>query len=116
MDIEGLGERTVSQFLEHGLIHDPGDIYTLDWNRIRELEGFGEISITNLRSAIEASKQRPLANLLVGLGIRHLGPAGAAVLVRAFGNLDRIEHATEEELAAAEGVGPTIAASVREFF
>ncbi|MCU1460807.1 MAG: ligase, NAD-dependent [Acidimicrobiales bacterium] len=116
MDIEGLGERTVIQFCELGICRDVADIYALDYDRIRQLEGFGEISITNLRNAIEASKQRPLANLLIGLGIRHLGPAGAAVLVRAFGNLDRIEQATEAELAAAEGVGPTIAASVREFF
>ena len=76
MDIEGLGERTVGQFLEHNLIHDPGDIYTLDWDRVRTLEGFGEISITNLQQAIESSKQRPLANLLVGLGIRHAGRNG----------------------------------------
>ena len=62
------------------------------------------------------SKQRPLANLLIGLGIRHLGPAGATVLARHFGHLDRIEAASEEELAAVEGVGPTIAASVAEFF
>jgi DNA ligase (NAD+) len=116
MDIEGLGERTVIQFCELGICRDVADIYALDYDRIRELAGFGEISITNLSNAIEASKERPLANLLIGLGIRHLGPAGAVVLARAFGHLDRIETATEEELAAAEGVGPTIAASVREFF
>jgi DNA ligase (NAD+) len=116
MDIEGLGERTVIQFCELGICRDVADIYHLDYDRIRELAGFGEISITNLRNAIEASKQRPLANLLIGLGVRHLGPAGATVLARAFGNLDRIENATEEELGAAEGVGPTIASSVREFF
>ena len=83
---------------------------------MRELEGFGEISVTNLQNAIEASKQRPLANLLVGLNIRHLGGAGAQVVARAFGHLDRIMARLGEEIAAVEGVGPMIAKSVHEFF
>jgi DNA ligase (NAD+) len=116
MDIEGLGERTVSLFLEHGLIHDPGDIYTLDFDRVRELEGFGEISITNLQHAIAASKQRPLANLLVGLGIRHAGGTVSRVLAQAFGHLDALMAASVDEIAAVEGVGQVIARSVHEFF
>ena len=116
MDIEGLGERTVSQFLERQLIHDPGDIYTLDWDGVRALEGFGEISITNLQHAIEASKQRPLANLLVGLGIRHAGGTVSRVLAQAFGHLDALMAASAEEIAAVEGVGAVIARSVHEFF
>lgn len=116
MDIEGMGERTISQFLDLGLLEDVGDIYTLDFERIRQLEGYGDISIANLRAAIEASKQRPLANLLVGLGIRHLGGTGSQVLARALGHLDRIIAASEEEIAAVEGIGPTIAQSVVAFF
>jgi DNA ligase (NAD+) len=116
MDIEGLGERTVSVFLEHELIHDPADIYALDFDRVRELEGFGEISITNLRNAIEASKQRPLANLIVGLGIRHAGGTVSRVLAAAFGHLDALMAASEEDIAAVEGIGTIIAKSVHEFF
>jgi DNA ligase (NAD+) len=116
MDIEGFGDRTVGLFLEQKLIDDIGDIYTIDWDRVGELEGFGELSITNLRRAIEASKSRPLARLLTGLGIRHVGPTVAQVLARHFGHLDRIMEAPEEEIAAVEGVGPTIARSVSEFF
>ena len=116
MDIEGLGERTVSLFLEHDLIHDPADIYTLDWDGVRGLEGFGEISVTNLQHAIAASKERPLANLLVGLGIRHAGGTVSRVLARAFGHLDRLMNASEDEIAAVEGVGRIIAHSVHEFF
>lgn len=116
MDIEGLGERTLSMFLKEKLLADVGDIYTLDFERIGQFEGFGEISIGNLRAAIEKSKERPLANLLVGLGIRHLGGTGSQVLARAFGHLDRIMAASEEEIAAVEGIGPTIAKSVHEFF
>jgi DNA ligase (NAD+) len=74
------------------------------------------MSVRNLLDAIEASKKRPLANLLAGLGIRHVGGRGAEVLASAFGDLDRIVAAAEGELAAAEGVGPVIARSVAEFF
>jgi DNA ligase (NAD+) len=116
MDIEGLGERTVSLFLEHDLIHDPADIYTIDWDGVRALEGFGEISITNLQKGIDASKQRPLANLLVGLGIRHAGGTVSRVLAEAFGQLDALMAASEEEIAAVEGIGQIIARSVHEFF
>jgi DNA ligase (NAD+) len=116
MDIEGLGERTVGQFLERNLIHDPGDIYSLDWDGVRALEGFGEISITNLQKAIESSKQRPLSNLLVGLGIRHAGGTVSRVLAQAFGHLDALMSASEEEIAAVEGIGQIIAKSVHEFF
>jgi DNA ligase (NAD+) len=116
MDIEGLGERTVYQFAEAGLLRDVADIYRLDFDRVREFEGFGEISIANLERAIEASKGRPLANLLVGLSIRHLGGTGSQVLARALGHLDRIMAAPVEEMATVEGIGPVIAASVGQFF
>ena len=116
MDIAGFGERTVQLFLDHGLIDDVGDIYTLDLERVGALDRFGETSVANLGVAIEESKQRPLANLLVGLAIPHLGGAGSQVLARALRHLDRIIAAPVEELAAVEGIGPTIAASVRAFF
>jgi len=80
------------------------------------LRGLGEEAVTGLRAAIEASKQRPLANLLVGLNIRHLGPAAALALAVAFGELERIVTADEGAMATAEGVGPVIARSVRSWF
>ncbi len=116
MDIEGLGERTVRLFVDLGLLDDVADVYTLDYDRVGEIEGFGEISVRNLREAVERSKQRPLANLLAGLNIAHLGSTGSRVLARSMGHLDRIMAASADELAAVEGVGPTIAASVRQFF
>ena len=116
MDIEGLGERTVRLLVHEGLVSDVGDIYTLDFGRVRQLEGFGEISVRNLGDAVERSKQRPLANLLAGLNIPHLGVTGSQVLARAMGHLDRIMAASVEELSAVEGIGPTIAVSVRQFF
>ncbi|MDQ3681332.1 MAG: NAD-dependent DNA ligase LigA [Actinomycetota bacterium] len=116
MDIEGLGERTVRLLVELGLLDDVADIYTLDFDRVRQLEGFGDVSVRNLREAVERSKQRPLPNLLAGLNIAHLGVTGSQVLARSMGNLDRIMGASAEELAAVEGMGPTIATSVRQFF
>ena len=116
MDIGGLGERTVQVLLDHGLIGDAGDVYSLDVGRVRGLERFGEISVGNLGQAIEDSKRRPLANLLAALAIPHLGGTGSQVLARALGHLDRIVDASEEELAAVEGIGPTIASSVRRYF
>ncbi|MGI8491486.1 MAG: NAD-dependent DNA ligase LigA, partial [Acidimicrobiales bacterium] len=115
MDIEHLGERTVNQFCRAGLLHDVADIYELDLEKVRQFDGWGEVSIANLQAAIDASRSRPLANLLVGLSIRHLGPTGSQALARAFGHLDRIVDASVEEMAAAEGVGAIIASSVRQF-
>ena len=116
MDIEGLGEQRVELFAELGLVTDVADIYSLDPERLLEIEKFGETSVANLLAAIEQSKQRTLANLLRGLNIRHLGTAGAELLATHFGHMDRIADASEEELAAIDGVGPTIAASVRAWF
>ena len=116
MDIEGFGEKSVQLFIDRGLLRDAGDIYTMDLEKVRAIERFGDISVANLARAIEASKSRPLANLLVALAIPHLGGTGSQVLARAFGHLDRIMAAPVEDLAGVESIGPTIAASVRAFF
>jgi DNA ligase (NAD+) len=116
MDIEGFGEQRAELFTRLGIVDDIGDLYTIDPARLAELEGFGAISIRNLLAAVEASKDRPLANLLVGLNIRRVGGSAAQVLARTFGHLDRIVDASADELAAAEGIGPLIASNVHEFF
>ena len=120
MDIEGLGERTVAQFIDLGLLTDIASIYEMDLGRAVELEGYGQTSVDNLRAAIEESTRRPLANLLVGLNIRHVGPAAAEALAARFGHLDAIVEAAlsddgEERIAAVEGVGPKIASSLRQW-
>ena len=116
MDIEGLGEQRVYQLAGAGLLSDAGDIYALTEEQLLALEGFATISARNLISAIEASKSRPLANLLMGLSVRHLGGTGSTVLARSLGHLDAIQAAGPDELAAVDGIGPTIARSVHEFF
>jgi DNA ligase (NAD+) len=116
MDIDGFGEQTVRTFVAEGLIHDIGDIYFIDWDKASELEGFGEVTIQNLQRSIEVTKQRPLASLLVGLGVRHLGPSAAELLAKNFGHMDRIAEASTEEIAAIDGVGPKIASVVADYF
>jgi DNA ligase (NAD+) len=91
-------------------------VYDLPWDEIAALEGYGEVSVRNLVQAIDASRSRPLDKLLVGLNVRHLGPTGAQALARALGDLDAIMAAPVEEIAAIEGIGPTIATAVREWF
>ncbi|MEY2425873.1 MAG: ligase [Actinomycetota bacterium] len=116
MDIEGLGERTVSIFLKEGLLADAGDVFFLDYDRVGTLEGFGDISVANLKSSVDAARDRPLANLLFGLGIKHVGGAGAAALAKGLGSLDAIAKATVDEVAALDGVGNVIAESVVTWF
>jgi DNA ligase (NAD+) len=115
MDIESLGERTIRLFMDNGWLKNIGDIYDLDYQAIGALEGFGEVSVRNLAEAIEASKSRPLANLLIGLGIKHLGATGSRLLATAFGHLDRLMEVSAEEMAEVDGVGTVIAESVAEF-
>jgi DNA ligase (NAD+) len=116
MDIDGLGERQIQLFLDLGLMADAADIYTLDMDAIRALEGYGDRAVANLAAAIEESKKRPLASLLFGLNIVHLGPTGAQLLVDGLGSLDAIRSASVQEMAAIDGIGPVIARSVHQFF
>lgn len=115
MDIEGLGYKTIIDFVDRGWLRDVADIYYLDATKIIELESWGEISVNNLMASIGTSKQRSLGNLLVALGIRHVG-GFAFQLAAEVGSLDRLMEITEEELLAIEGVGPVIARSISEFF
>jgi DNA ligase (NAD+) len=116
MDIEGLGEERVTQFVEAGLLRDATDLYDLTVERLVPLERMGQRSAQLLVDAIDQSRSRPLAKLLVGLGIRHVGPSAAQALARELGTLDAIATASHEELAAVEGLGGVIASSVVEFF
>ncbi|MBT95157.1 MAG: DNA ligase (NAD(+)) LigA [Acidimicrobiaceae bacterium] len=116
MDIEHLGEQTIDILVTEGLISDVGDLYTLDFDKIKAFEGFGETSVKNLRSAIESSKSRTLGNLIFGLSIPHVGRTNADLLALGFGHLDSLTHATLEELEKIEGLGPVIANSVFNYF
>jgi DNA ligase (NAD+) len=116
MDIEGLGEKIVTQLLDAGLIGDPADLYGITKKQLLELERFADKSAENLITAIARSKNPPLERLLFALGIRHVGEYVAKILTRKFGSIAKIEAASQEELTEIEGIGPTIAESLFKFF
>jgi len=115
MDIEGLGEKVIERLTAAGLVADVADLYEIDPGRLAELEGMGELSATNLLEAIEASKEQPLSRLLVGLGIRHLGPIGARQVARSITSLAALRGTSVDVLAEVEQIGPIIAESVIAF-
>ncbi len=116
MDIEGLGEAMVTQLSEAGLVTDVADLYVLTAEQLLPLERMGEKSVTNLLSAIEASRNQPLWRLLGALGIPHVGVTVARTLASSFGTLDRLAAASEEELIAVEEIGPIMATAIHEWF
>lgn len=115
MDIRGLGERTADQLLRKGIVHDYADLYHLSAEQLLTLDGFGDISARNLLASIEASKQRPLSNLLYALGIRHVGQHAAQVIAKRFVTMDALAAASEEQIAAVHGIGATTAEALAAF-
>jgi len=116
MDIEGLGEKQCDQLTSTGLVRDPADLYTLTLEQLLKFERMGEKLAAKILANIEASKTRPLARLLAGLGIRHIGEHAAEVLASHFGTLDKLSAATVEQLAAVHEIGNTTAESIFSYF
>jgi DNA ligase (NAD+) len=116
MDIEGLGEKLIDQLVDGGHVARLADLYALDEATLAELERMGETSSRNVLAGIEASRTRPLARLLYGLGILHVGETVAEKLAEHWPSLQALAAASEEELQGVAGIGPTVAASVRAFF
>jgi DNA ligase (NAD+) len=116
MDIEGFGIRQAEIFVEQGLVRDVADIYRLDPDQIRRMEGYGDKRVANLMAAIEASKSQSPARLLTALGIRGVGSTVAQALVDHFRSLGALAAASQQDLQQVAGIGPTLAASVAEWF
>ena len=116
MDIRSFGEANVRKFYELGLLKDIPGIYTLPFDEIRNLEGFGERSISNLQSAIEASKSQPLYRLIYALGIRYVGETTAKTLAQSVDHLLNFADFSAEQLQELEDVGVKVAGSIHEFF
>ncbi|HEY7282100.1 MAG TPA: NAD-dependent DNA ligase LigA [Actinomycetota bacterium] len=116
MDIEGLGYVTGTALLDLGFIADPADVFSLTDEQLEQVPGFADKKIENLLAAIGAAKDRPIWRLLTALNIRHVGSTVARLLAQAFVSIDALAGASEEEVAAVEGVGPIIAASVVAWF
>jgi DNA ligase (NAD+) len=121
-DIEALGYEASVALLDAGVVRDEGDLFDLDEKALLEVGLFtnkdGRLSANGARllANLETAKDQPLWRVLVALSIRHVGPTAARAMARAFGSLDTIADAPTEALAAVDGVGPTIAEAVREWF
>ncbi|MDP4258657.1 MAG: NAD-dependent DNA ligase LigA [Bacteroidota bacterium] len=116
MDIRSFGDANVRKFFDLGYLRNIPGIYTLPYDKIRELEGYGEKSVANLQSAIETSRHQPLHRLIYGLGIRYVGETTAKILAAAVSNLSEFADYSMEDLQNLEDVGPKVGASVYEFF
>lgn len=116
MDIEGFSEKTAGQVYDQMNVRDPADLYTLTMEQALSLEGFKEKKAGNLLAALEKSKSCPLDAFLFALGIPNVGRKTARDLAQAFGTLEKVEQATEEELTAIQDVGEIVAQSITEFF
>ncbi|WP_232335476.1 NAD-dependent DNA ligase LigA [Thermoactinomyces sp. CICC 10735] len=112
MNIEGLGEKVVTQLFNHGLVRSVADLYYLEKEDLLQLERMGEKSVQNLLEAIEKSKRNSLERLLFGLGIRFVGAKGAKILAQHFKHMDALMEAGMEELLALDEIGPKMADSV----
>jgi DNA ligase (NAD+) len=116
MEIVGLGIKIVEQLTASGLVKDVADLYTLKKEDLLKLEGFGDKKADNLLSAIQTSKQQPLARLINALGIRGVGEVMAQDLSKIFRDLDELGRASGDELQLIEGLGPNIAAAIVDWF
>ena len=116
MDIRGFGEANVRKFYELGILNDIPGIYTLDFNKIGGMEGFGEKSIEKLQQAINNSKNQPLHRLIFGLGIRFVGETTAKTLAQAVNHLLDLGKFSQADLQELEDIGPKVAGSVYHFF
>jgi DNA ligase (NAD+) len=112
MDIETIGEKMCEQLVSAGYIKSVADFYDLTRDQLLALEGIKEKSADNMLAAIEASKQRPFWRLLFGLNIRYVGEKTAQIVANAFGNIDRLLAASEEEIVGTPGIGPIIGHSL----
>src|ERR1043165_995119 len=118
MDIVGLGEQSVEQFVSAGLLPTIADVYDLETKKdeLLGLERMGEKKLENLFAGIEKSKSQPAERVLFAFGIRHIGTSIAKLLINAFNSIDAVAGATVEQIDEVEGIGPEIAASVHQYF
>lgn len=119
MNIDGLSEATLEKFIARGYIHNFGDIFEIEKYRdeITSMEGFGEKSFDNLLASLEKARETTLPRIIYSLGISNIGLANAKVICRYFDNdLNKIRHASMEEISAIDGIGPVIARNMADYF
>ncbi|QHE59958.1 NAD-dependent DNA ligase LigA [Rossellomorea vietnamensis] len=116
MNIDGLGEKVISQLFREKLIEDVADLYRLERDQLLQLERMGEKSVDNLLEAIQTSKENSLEKLLFGLGIRHVGAKAAKTLAQEFGSMDRLMELGKEELTNVNEIGDKMADAIVAYF
>lgn len=116
MDIDGLGNKYIEQLIRLGLVKDVADLYLLGHDDFMQFERMGDRLAENLLNAIASSKRQELSRFIFALGIRHVGARTAKLLAEKFGSIEALQDATNEELTTLRDVGPTVAASIRNFF
>lgn len=116
MNIDGLGPKIIQQLWDKELVHDVTDLYSLTHDQLLTLDKFGDKSAANLLTSIANSRNNSVERLLFGLGIRHVGAKAARLIMEHFQNLDRLLTASADEVAAVDGIGPTIGDSVQTYF
>ena len=116
MDIDGMGRRYVEQFYELGWLRTIVDVYRLPYDRIAELEGFGERSAENLRRSVDTAKRNPLWRLLYGLSIHHFGKKATQLVAQHIEHVLDLADWTEEQFLHIKDIGPTVAANVTAYF
>ena len=116
MDIDGLGSAVLERLVTAGMLSSPADLYRLDYKKISEFEGMGELSAANLSASVEKSKSNELYRLIFALGIRHIGQKAAKLLCDHFGTIEAIMNAEPSEIEQIEGFGKIMAQSVFDYF
>ena len=124
LNIDGLGKRVIEQFWDLDLIKEPSDIFNLDYKKIEKLEGWGTLSISNLKEAISNSRKVSLDKLIYSIGIRHIGQENAKTIANFFGSIEKFKKIFEESyrveinknLLELDGIGETQIDSINNFF
>ena len=124
LNIDGLGKKVIEQFWELGLIKEPADIFNLNYQKISKLEGWGNLSINNLKKSIDKSKKIFLDKFIFSIGVRHIGQENAKILAEFFGSIKELEklfdkekiNTTLQNLKDLDGIGETQITSIRNFF
>jgi len=116
MDIRSMGGANVQKFHDAGLLPDIPGMYSIEWDKVKGMEGFGEKSVSNLQQAIEQSKKQPLNRVIYGMGIRYVGETTAKTLAAAVSHISDFYNWDVEKLATLSDVGPKVATSVADFF
>ena len=116
LDIDGLGRKIVQQMVDKGLVRDVSDLYILTRDDIMGLDGFAELSTSNLLNSIQESKKTTLGRFLYGLGIPHVGEVAARDLAQHFGSLEKVMEASQDELQSMKGIGKEMARAISSFF